>query len=466
MIARGGARAVHHIESPAMTSLCRMCNVREIDGLIAIVSVIRPGAANEGKKLAFTRRYQRMEPVTYPHPSLEACLRSTYGLVVYEEHILQICEAFAGLPPGRADVLRRALVKQQRAVVAELAVEFQAAARGRGHDEAKIAEVWGLVTGFSGYAFNKAHSTAYGVEAYQAAWLKRYHPAEFMAGVLTNGKGFYHPLVYVLECHRLGLKLLPPSINAPGPAFAVVAAGGTPAATSIRVPLTRVKGLTTRSADRLLAARERGPFTSLADFFRRVAPLDEELEAMIRAGAFDEFGETRTRQFWQAQHLLRAFGASTPSDQGWLIPPPGLEQLPGLPLDEPTRQERLQWETDLFGFAVSGHPLELFTDVAWDTYCPVNQLADFVGQTVTTCGLVVEQRTHHQITGEPMKFLSLADWTGIVETELFAQTYKSYGLATVRYPVLEVEARVEPFENGRGFSLRVLRAGKPRVNDA
>ena len=124
MIAGGNARAVHHIESPAMTSLCRQCNVREIDGLIAIVSVIRPGAANEGKKLAFTRRYQGLEPVTYPHPSLEPCLRSTYGLVVYEEHILQLCEAFAGLPPGRADVLRRALNKQKRAVIEEIRGEF------------------------------------------------------------------------------------------------------------------------------------------------------------------------------------------------------------------------------------------------------------------------------------------------------------------------------------------------------
>ena len=100
--------------------------------------------------------------------------------------------------------------------------------------------------------------------------------------------------------------------------------------------------------------------------------------------------------------------------------------------------------------------------MAWDTYCPVNRLGEFIGQIVTTCGLVVEQRTHHQITGEPMKFMTLADWNGMVETELFAQTYKSYGLATVRYPVLEVEARGEPFENGSGFSLRVLRAGKPR----
>ncbi len=455
MIATGGARAVHHIESPAMTSLHRMTNVREIDGLIAIVSVIRPGAANESKKLAFTRRYQGLEPITYPHPSLEACLRSTFGLVVYEEHILQIAEAFAGLSAGRADVLRRALVKQKRKVVAEIGREFAASARARGHDAAKIEEVWQLVTGFSGYAFNKAHSTAYGVEAYQAAWLKRYHPAEFMAAVLTNGKGFYHPLVYVLECHRLGLKLLPPSVNEPGPAF--VPHGG-----SIRVPLTGVKGLTQRTVDRLVEASARGTFVSLPDFFGRVAPSGEELEAMIRVGAYDEFGETRTRQFWQAQHLLKTFGSSAEPNQGWLLPPPGLEQLPGLPLREPTRFERLQAETELFGFAVSGHPLELFPNVDWASYCPVNRLGEFVGETVTTCGLVVEQRTHHQITGEPMKFLSLADWTGIVETELFAQTYRTYGLATVRYPVLEVEARVEPFDNRRGFSLSVLRASAPR----
>jgi DNA polymerase III alpha subunit len=455
MIAAGNARAVHHIESPAMTSLCRMCNVQEIDGLVAIVSVIRPGAANEGKKVAFTRRYQGMEPVTYPHPSLEACLRSTYGLVVYEEHILQLSEAFAGLPPGRADVLRRALNKQKRAVIQEIRSEFFASARARGHSPEKIEEVWGLVTGFAGYAFCKAHSTAYGVEAYQSAWLKRYFPAEFMAAVLTNGKGFYHPLVYVLECHRLGLKLLPPSVNEPGPAFV-------PHGQSIRVPLTRVKGLTTRTTDALPAARANGSFTSMADFFHRVTPTGEEFEAIIRVGAFDEFGETRTRQFWQAQHLLKTFGALARTNQGWLIAPPGLEQLPGIPLNEPTRRERLEAETDLFGFAVSGHPLELFADVAWDTYCPVNRLREHIGETVTTCGLVVEQRTHHQITGEPMKFLTLADWTGMVETELFAQTYKSYGLATVRYPVLEITATVEPFENGRGFSLRVLWAGKPR----
>jgi DNA-directed DNA polymerase III PolC len=455
MIASGSARAVHHIESPAMVGLCRQCNVRNIDGLVAIVSVIRPGAANEGKKQAFARRYQGLEPVTYPHPSLEPCLKSTFGLVVYEEHILQICEAFAGLPPGRADALRRALGKNKETIIEEIRQEFIAAARARGHPDTKIAEVWDLVGGFAGYAFCKAHSTAYGVEAYQSAWLKRYHPVEFMAAVLSNGKGFYDPLVYVLECHRLGIPILPPTVNQPGPQFGVESQ-------AVRVPLTRVQGLTQRTQEQMTGERQRGAFRSLSDFYRRVVPSREEMEALLQVGAFDEFGQSRTAQFWEVQQLYHAFGGTSDSSQGWLLPAPETNRLPGVPLQEPTRRQRLKWETELLGFTASGHPLELYGDIAWDTYCPVNRLGENIGQQVVTCGLIIEQRTHHQATGEPMKFLTLADWTGMVETELFASTYRSYGLATIRYPVLEVEATVEPFENGRGFSLRVLRAGRPR----
>jgi error-prone DNA polymerase len=145
-----------------------------------------------------------------------------------------------------------------------------------------------------------------------------------------------------------------------------------------------------------------------------------------------------------------------------LLPPENLDRLPSVPLSEPSRLQRLRWEEELFGYPVSGHPLELYPNIAWDTYCPINRLAEHAGQEIVTCGLVIEQRIFHQITGEPMKFLTIADWTGMVETELFAKTYKSYGLNTVRYRVLEITARVEPFENGHGFTLRVMRAGKPR----
>lgn len=456
MIANGGGRAVHHIESPAMVTLCRMCNVRDIDGLIAIVSVIRPGAANEQKKVRFARRYQGLEPVEYPHPCLESALRSTFGMVVYEEHILQICEAMAGFSPGRADVLRRALNKFKQETVEEIGKEFLVAARKRGHSYDVIRQVWEMMIGFSGYAFCKAHSTAYGVEAYQSAWLKRYFPAEFMAGVLTNGKGFYHPLVYVLECHRLGIQFLPPSVNEPGPEFNVVQG-------AIRVPVIRVKGLTERTIARLLEERQHAPFVSMQDFFRRVGPWPEEMERMIRVGALDCFGETRPRQFWEAQWLAKTFPRDEQDPrQGWLLPPPSLEQLREVPLEEPARRQRLEWENELLDFPVSGHPLDLHDNIAWETYCPVSRLGEHVGKQVVTCGLVIEQRLYYQVTGEAMKFLTLADWTGMVETELFAKTYRSYGLATVRYPVLEIEATVEAFESGRGFSLRVHRASNPR----
>ncbi|HWW00873.1 MAG TPA: DNA polymerase III subunit alpha [Candidatus Acidoferrum sp.] len=465
LISSGSARAVHHIESPAMISLCRMCNVRDIGTLIAIVSVIRPGAANECRKMEFARRYQNPSLVRYPHPSLKPCLHSTYGLVVYEEHILQICEAFAGLPPGRADVLRRALGKNKTELIDQIQTEFASCARRLGRTESEIDEVWNLVAGFRGYAFCKAHSTAYGVEAYQSAWLKLHYPAEFMAAVLTNGKGFYSPLVYILECHRLGIPLLPPSVNEPGPNFRVTGQK------KIRVPVLLVKGLTARTKDTILRERPRGPFTSLTNFFLRVRPLPEEMEALIRVGAFDEFGQPRTSQYWEfkgnaeCQSQIKNQKSKIKIGQLQLLPPADFDRLPTVPLVEPGRLDRLRAEEELLGYAVSGHPLELFPDIAWDTYCPVNRLGRHLGKQIVTCGLVIEQRLFHQVTGEPMKFITIADRTGVVETELFAKTYQSYGLNTVRYRVLEVTATVEPFENGRGHTLRVLRAGKPRTKD-
>ena len=474
MIASGGARAVHHIESPAMISLCRMCNVREIDGLIAIVSVIRPGAANGVKKNTFTRRYQGFEATTYPHPSLEQCLKSTFGMIVYEEHILQVCEAFAGLPPGKADVLRRALAKEKWNTVENIGREFIACAKARGRSDEDIAKVWELICSFHGYAFCKAHSTVYGIEAYQSAWLKHYYPVEFMAAVLSNGKGFYRPIVYVLECHRLGISLLPPWVNEPGPGFTVVrktthlqplhrgvriwnspprrGRGGFWGEEAIRVPATRTKGLTERTRERIVAERERGAFASLNDFYRRVQPSREEMELLHRVGAFDGFGRNRTEQFWELQHLG--------SPDAELVSMPA--RLPAVALTEPSRRERLQTEAELLDFPVSGHPLELYDDIAWDTYCPVIELGNHVGETITCCGLIIEDRVHEQVTGEPMKFITVADWTGIIETELFAKTYRSYGLATVRYPVLEITATVVLYENRRGYSLRVHRADKPR----
>jgi len=256
----------------------------------------------------------------------------------------------------------------------------------------------------------------------------------------------------------------------------------------IRVPVVLVKGLTTRTKETILRERALGEFSSLTDFFLRVRPLPEEMEALIRVGAFDNFGQTRTAQYWagrSAESGVRSERSavrnaewekkatdqalnqisnlkSQIANQLWLLPPGDLDRLPSVPLIEPNRLQRLQAEEELLGYPASGHPLELFPDIAWDTYCSINRLGEHIGEHIVTCGLVIEQRLFHQVTGEPMKFLTITDWTGIIETELFARTYQSYGLNTIRYRVLEITATVEPFENNRGHTLRVLRAGKPR----
>lgn len=450
MIASGNARGVHHIESPAMISLARMCNVRDIDCLIAIVSVIRPGAANGAKKTQFAKRAQGLEPVEYAHASLEPALRSTFGVVAYEEHILQTCEAFAGLPAGRADVLRRALVKAKTATIEEIGREFVTAARALGRTEEEIIRVWELVAGFQGYAFCRAHSTAYGVEAYQGAWLKRYHPAEFLACVLSNGKGFYSTLAYTLECRRLGIGFLSPDVNASRWNFV-------PENNEIRVTLRTIKDLTTATLERYRRERERGLFTSLRDFYDRVNPGAAEMLNLIRVGAFDGFGEPRTAQFWQLQYL-----AQWPHAQGFLFQSDEHSPLPAVPLTEPDHAQRLRDEMELLGFTVSGHPLDQFAGIPWDTYCPIRDLAQFAGQRVTTCGLIIADRSHHQVTGDQMKFITICDYTGIIECELFAATYRRFGLATVQFAAVEIEATVTPFDNGLGCTLDVQRVGKPR----
>ena len=182
LIATGNARGAHHIESPAMITLEKMCNVRDIDVLIAIVSVIRPGAANMNRKSDFALRAQGLQEIDYTHPSLERVLRSTFGVVAYEEHILQICEAFAAMPAGRADMLRRALVKEMAAEVEKMRLEFWDCAVRQGRAQPEIEAVWGLLFGFQGYAFCRAHSTAYGVEAYQAAHLQALPPCGVPGG--------------------------------------------------------------------------------------------------------------------------------------------------------------------------------------------------------------------------------------------------------------------------------------------
>ena len=450
MIAGGEARGVHHIESPAMTTLERMVGVNNIDDLIAVVSVIRPGAANNLKKEQFSLRAQGLEPVEYPHPSLEEALKSTYGVIAYEEHILQICEDFAGLPAGRADILRRALVKSDEEKIVAMGREFVAAARAHGRTREEVKAVWALVRGFVGYAFCRAHSTAYGVEAYEAAWLKRYYPAEFLACVLTHGKGFYNRLVYSIECRRLGLGFLPPDVNESRDHFF-------PEGGAIRVPLSQINGLTSRTLERWASGK---PYQSMRDFFLHVNPSRDEMDSLIRVGAFDSFGLSRPRLYWQFCELAQWPAAA---GQALLLAGSETPAMPPVPLAEPGHLQRLKDEQEILGFPVSGHPLAFFPGVRWDSYCPIASLRDNHGERVVIAGMIIEDRIHKQHDGRPMKFISVCDNTGIIECELFADVYKRFGVETIRHPVVEITGKVVPFANGNGHTLQVLAIRKART---
>ncbi len=539
MIARGEARGVHHIESPAMTSLLQQCNCRDIDCLTAVVAVIRPGAANQGKKEAFARRYQGLEAPSYAHPSLKGALEKTYGLMVFEEHILLVATEFAGMNLGRADVLRRALSKHDAALVAELKSEFHAAALLKGRRPREINAVWPLLEGFAGFMFNKAHSAEYAVEAFQGAWLKLRWPAHYIAAILSNYRGFYAgsptlpQILYVMEARRLGIGFLPPCVNRstrrfhverqnekcriknleagaaeadvqgcldlPAPRAASFSILNSTSSTSrrlaIRIPVSHIAGLSQSFLDRHLAARADGPFASLEDFVQRCRPGDTEAQSLLDAGAFDCFSGSRPAMFWQLRKSLSQCPVAPPSrrrahrrDAGatgsarWCEnpfphPPPQESLLvssqgneagqddssPPVALTEPDAWQIARREMDLLGFPITIDPLTfLGRDIDWSRYVPVAELNNHHRRRVTVCGLMVADRLNPTQTGDLMKFITLADYTGFVEAVLFPHAYQRFGHLAVAHPILAGSGFVEPFENGNGFTLRLHHAAPPR----
>jgi len=303
--------------------------------------------------------------------------------------------------------------------------------------------------------------------------------------VLTHGKGFYSRLFYTIEARRLGVLFGGPEVTGDTGKFSVFSvhcsAGARRAEKDtdaegrksglgilpmmmgghrqdadatirrIKVPLCMIKGLSEGLLERIDGAR---PFVSLADFWRRCRPQGEEAMGLLRVGAFDGFGSSRTELFWE----LRAL-APWMAGQGLLLEARGA----GLPESrtEPGRLEKLRDEMELLGFPVNGHPVELFPEVAWETYCPAGAVRQFAGQRVTTCGLVVAQRLHHQSDGRAMKFISLCDRTDILECEIFAEVYRRCGGVLARWPVVEVTGKVETL-GGRGCVLRVEEVRRAR----
>jgi len=394
---------VFQLESGGMRNLCREFQLASVEHITALVALYRPGPMDLIPDF-IKRRHGKVE-IKYEHPLLEEISEETYGILIYQEQVMQATQLLAGYSLGSADLLRRAMGKKKLEEMAKQRKSFVAGCKEtNGIPEAQANKIFDLLEKFAGYGFNKSHAAAYAVVAYQTAYLKAHYPVEFLSALCTNDMGDTSKLtVLVNEAKAMGIDVLPPDINESQVQFAPARDGSV-----IRYGLAAIKGVGEAAVEAMLAAREdSGAFSSLPDLCNRVdlrAVNRKVLEALIKAGACDSFGQSRASLAAQIDRsLTRAasaaadrargqetlFGMLETNDPEEEEIPAGLRNLPEWP-----GAEKLAYEKELLGFYVSGHPLEPFLGLV-DSYCThqVGELKELPGRTIVrVAGLVSEVR--------------------------------------------------------------------------
>lgn len=383
----GRTTGVFQLESGGMQALCRQIGLSTFEEIIALIALYRPGP------MQFISQYieGKRDPSTiqFPHPRLEEVARETYGILVYQEQVMQVAQIIAGYTLGQADILRRAMGKKIASVMeAQREVFVEGAARTSGLNEKQALEIFGILEKFAQYGFNKSHSTAYALLSYRTAYLKANHPIQFMAAVLGCELGHAEKLASMIgECLALGIAVLGPDVNTSTVSFTPVIEGPEP---GIRFGLGAVKGVGEGAAEAILREREdNGPFSSFQDFALRLGgSLNRRvMENLARAGAFETLEGDRQQLVETLETTLRQVQAQqrdAERGQGQLFdllgagepPAPGPDAQGGT--CSPTPQtvatpEVLQWEKELLGFYLSGHPLDAYAGLT-------EQLDSFVGE--------------------------------------------------------------------------------------
>jgi DNA polymerase-3 subunit alpha len=456
MLAEGDTDGVFQLDGAGMKALCRQLKPDCFDDIVALLALYRPGPMAAGLHTEYAKRKHGLSPVTVPHPDLTEILEPTYGILVYQEQVLEIAKRIAGFTLGGADLLRRAIGKKKASEMEAQKTKFLDGCASNGYEARFAQDLWNLIEGFADYAFNKSHSAGYGLLSYQTAWLKENYPVEYMAALLTSVKSNKDRLpAYLATCRSMGITVLQPDVNASEVDFAPASGGD--GVRQIRFGLSAVRNVGEHVVNAIIDARTRkGSFTDFADFADKVDPgvLNKRtIESLIKAGAFSSLGHPRKGLLMVFEQICdRALDSKKRQSQGAFslfdINPQvdaGDDRLVEVPDVEFDRKEKLAAEREMLGLYVSDHPLLGLEAVLTElSTAPIPRLLQ-TGSTaqVTVAGILTGVQKKYTKRGEPYVVAVCEDLAGSIEVMFFPTVYTDAADLLVEDQVLAISGRLD-----------------------
>lgn len=449
MLSAGLTGAVFQMESPGMTNLVKDLRPEGFEDLIPTVALYRPGPLGSGMVEDFIAGKHGRKVTNYLHPKLEPILKETFGVILYQEQVMQIVQTLAGFTLGQADILRRAMGKKKASILMAQKENFLRGCTANGVEKPLAEKIFDLLSKFADYGFNKSHSAAYGLLAWQTAYLKAHYPAEFMAAMMSGTADIEKVSGYIELARSMGVKVLAPDINISEAHFTVDDG-------KIRFGLAAIKSVGELAYVNIVRERKRGgKFRSLADFCGRIDSKKvsrRALEHLIKSGAFDSIDKRRNAllqaldsmiTFGVEQHFERQRGSISLFDDEELHRTFG----PIPDVKEVSLKEILAWEKEMLGFYISGHPLDVFREIISSLTSSKN-LNSKIGKRVKIGGLITEVRRVMTKKGETMAFIKVEDFDGAIDVTIFPVIfYKAMSITTLN-EIIVVEGRVEYSDEG------------------
>lgn len=471
LLSRGDTLGVFQLDGSGLRSLLRQMRPDNFEDISATIALYRPGPMGANSHTNYALRKNGHQQVTPIHPELAEplaeILGTTYGLIIYQEQVMAIAQVVAGYSLGEADILRRAMGKKKKAELDKQKVGFFAGMKNNGYSEAAAQTLWDILLPFSDYAFNKAHSAAYGLIAYWTAYLKANFPAEYMAALLTSvGENRDKLAIYLSECRRMGITVRPPSINESALTFTPVGDD------TIRFGMGAVRNVGANVVTGMVSGRrEQGRYESFSDFFKKV-PMQvcnkRTVDSLIKAGAFDELGHTRRSLVAvHEQAIDQSIGQKRKEaeNQFDLFSDSTLELgeslrvvVPELP--EWDKMDKLSYEREMLGLYVSDHPLQgLERTLAHHADRSVAQVVSEDGPpdgaTVTVAGMITSLQRKVAKSGNPYARAEIEDLVATMEVMFFGKTYQAVSMVLAEDLVVAIRGQVDRREDG-GVVLKAM----------